>query len=89
MRVHFSTDDLPPRDRDRHQQLPDHWRTLGNRHSTLSGTPRAAVTPGNAMLNYLYGVLNSEITTALHALGLDPALGDFAFRSGWPQLGIL
>jgi CRISPR-associated endonuclease Cas1 len=57
------------------QAVPDHWRTFGARRSPLSGTPRNAVTPGNAMLSYLYGVLASEITIALHATGLDPALG--------------
>jgi len=59
------------------QPVPDHWRTLGTRHSTITGTPRGAVTPGNALLNYLYSVLASEITIALHAAGLDPALGIF------------
>jgi CRISPR-associated endonuclease Cas1 len=57
------------------QAVPDHWRKLGARHSTITGTPRGAVTPGNALLNYLYGVLTSEITIALHAVGLDPMLG--------------
>jgi CRISPR-associated endonuclease Cas1 len=57
------------------QSVPDHWRALGTRHSTITGTPRGAVTPGNALLNYLYSVLASEITIALHAAGLDPALG--------------
>ena len=57
------------------QSVPDHWRALGVRHSTITGTPRGAVTPGNALLNYLYSVLASEITVALHTAGLDPALG--------------
>lgn len=57
------------------QNVPKHWQTFGTRRSPLSGTPRNAVTPANAMLNYLYGVLASEITIALHAAGLDPALG--------------
>lgn len=57
------------------QTVPDHWRTFGARRSPLSGTPRNAVTPGNAMLSYVYGVFASEITIALHARGLDPALG--------------
>jgi hypothetical protein len=57
------------------QTVPDHWCALGTRHSTITGTPRGAVTPGNALLNYFYSVLASEITIALHAAGLDPALG--------------
>jgi CRISPR-associated protein Cas1 len=55
--------------------VADHWKTFGARHSTITGTPRGAVTPGNALLNYLYGVLASEITISLHAIGLDPTLG--------------
>jgi CRISPR-associated protein Cas1 len=69
-----STADMPVQFGPR-QPIPDHWKTFGSRHSTLTGAPRAAVTPGNAMLNYLYGVLASEITIALHAIGLDPAFG--------------
>ena len=59
------------------QNVPAYWRTLGNRQSPLSSSGRKAVTPGQAMLNYLYGVLASEITIALHAYGVDPALGIF------------
>jgi CRISPR-associated endonuclease Cas1 len=57
------------------EAVADHWKTLGTRHSTITGTPRGAVTPGNALLNYLYGVLASEVTIALHTIGLDPSLG--------------
>jgi CRISP-associated protein Cas1 len=57
------------------QEVPDHWRTFGARTSSLTGAPRGAVLPAQAVLNYLYGVLASEITIALHAAGLDPALG--------------
>jgi CRISPR-associated protein Cas1 len=60
---------------ERRQPAPEHWAVLGTRSSTITGTPRGAVTPGNALLNYVYGVLESEITVALHAVGLDPALG--------------
>jgi CRISP-associated protein Cas1 len=59
----------------RRQHVPEYWKSFGARRSTLTGDPRGAVTPGNAMLNYLYGVLASEITIALHAFGFDPALG--------------
>jgi CRISPR-associated endonuclease Cas1 len=69
-----STADIPVQFGPR-QPIPDHWKTFGSRHSTLTGTNRAAITPGNAMLNYLYGVLASEITIALHAIWLDPAFG--------------
>jgi hypothetical protein len=41
----------------------------------MTGDPRGAVLPSQAVLNYLYGVLASEITIALYAVGLDPILG--------------
>jgi CRISPR-associated protein Cas1 len=59
----------------RRQSVPKHWKSFGSRRSTITGDPRGAVTPGNAMLNYLYGVLCSEVTIALHAMGLDPSTG--------------
>jgi CRISPR-associated endonuclease Cas1 len=59
----------------RQAAVPAHWRTLGPRSSPLAYTPRHAATPGQALLNYVYGVAISEVTIALHAAGLDPALG--------------
>jgi CRISPR-associated endonuclease Cas1 len=59
----------------RGQRVPDHWRAYGSRRSPLTGTARNAVVPAQAMTNYLLGVLASEITIALHAVGLDPTLG--------------
>lgn len=59
----------------RSQHVPDYWKTFGFRRSMRTGVARNAVTPGNAMLNYLYGVMTGEITIALNALGLDPTLG--------------
>ena len=53
------------------RSLENPWRSTLDDHST----PRGAVTPGNALLNYLYGVLASEVTIALHTFGLDPSLG--------------
>jgi CRISPR-associated protein Cas1 len=55
--------------------VPGHWLPIGNRNSPLSGSARNAVTPAHAVINYLYAVMASEITIALHAAGLDPALG--------------
>jgi CRISPR-associated endonuclease Cas1 len=57
------------------QRLPDHWRVFGRRDSPLTGSPRLAVNPPNAMLNYLYAVLESESRLAATALGLDPGFG--------------
>ena len=56
-------------------RVPEHWRTFGGRKSAISGSPRLAVNPPNAMLNYLYALLESESRLALAALGLDPGIG--------------
>ena len=56
-------------------RVPDRWKTFGTRLSPLSGSPRLAVNPPNAILNYLYAVLESEACLAITALGLDPGLG--------------
>jgi len=56
-------------------RVPDHWRTFKNRVSPLTESPRLAANPVNAMLNYLYAVLESEARLAVAALGLDPGLG--------------
>jgi CRISPR-associated endonuclease Cas1 len=57
------------------RRVPDHWRTFKNRVSPLTGSPRLAANPVNAMLNYLYALLESETRLAVAALGLDPGLG--------------
>jgi ribosomal protein L32 len=57
------------------RRVPEHWRSFGSRHSPLTNSPRLAVNPPNAMLNYLYAVLESESRLALAALGLDPGIG--------------
>ena len=65
--IPYSRKDLP--------RIPDHWRVFGARMSPLTGSPRLAVNPPNAMLNYLYALLESEASLALAALGLDPGIG--------------
>jgi CRISPR-associated endonuclease Cas1 len=65
--VNYPKNDLP--------RVPDHWRTFGTRQSPLTGSPRRAVNPPNAVLNYLYALLQSESRLALAALGLDPGMG--------------
>jgi CRISPR-associated endonuclease Cas1 len=57
------------------RRVPEHWRSFGSRRSPLTNSPRLAVNPPNAMLNYLYAVLESESRLALAALGLDPGIG--------------
>src|SRR5437899_2255279 len=65
--VQFPSADLP--------RVPDHWRTFGTRKSPLTGSPRLAVNPPNAILNYLYAILEAEARLAASALGLDPGIG--------------
>ena len=57
------------------RRVPDHWRVFGTRDSPLTGSPRLAVNPPNAILNYLYAVLESEARIAATTLGLDPGFG--------------
>lgn len=68
LKVNWSTSRIKPR-----------WCEFGTRTSPLSASPRSAVNPVNAVLNYAYAVLEGEATTACFALGLDPLLGIFHF----------
>lgn len=63
----FPQKDLP--------RVPDHWGTFGSRISSLTGSPRSATNPANAMLNYLYALLEAETRLAAATLGLDPGIG--------------
>jgi CRISPR-associated endonuclease Cas1 len=56
-------------------RVPDNWRTFGGRASPLTGNPRTAANPSNAILNYLYGVLEAAARLSCLAIGLDPGLG--------------
>ena len=57
--------------------LPEHWRMFGQRASLITGGPRTATNPANAILNYLYSLLEAEAIFACYAVGLDPGLGIF------------
>jgi CRISPR-associated endonuclease Cas1 len=61
--------------RKQESRVPAHWRVFGARISPLTGSPRLAVNPPNAIINYLYSVLESESRLAAAALGLDPGIG--------------
>jgi CRISPR-associated endonuclease Cas1 len=63
---------FPDRDMPR---VPEHWRSFGSRVSSLSGSPRVATNPINAILNYLYALLEAECRLAVATLGLDPGMG--------------
>ena len=57
------------------KRVPEHWRNFGARVSPLTGSPRLAANPPNAILNYLYALLESESRLGAASLGLDPGLG--------------
>jgi CRISPR-associated endonuclease Cas1 len=65
--INFSRKDM--------QHVPEHWRVFGSRMSPLTRSPRLAVNPPNAMLNYWYSILEAEARLAISELGLDPGLG--------------
>jgi hypothetical protein len=56
-------------------KIPEHWKQFGSRVSPLTNSPRLAVNPASAILNYLYAILQAESRLALATLGLDPGLG--------------
>jgi hypothetical protein len=56
-------------------RIPARWLRCGSRASVLTGAPRAATSPINALRNYLFACVESEARLALLAHGLDPALG--------------
>ena len=56
-------------------RIPARWLRCDSRASVLTGAPRAATSPINAMRNYLFACLESEARLALLAQGLDPTLG--------------
>ena len=60
------------RDADR---VASHWRTFGSRSSPHTGNPRLAGNPANAILNYLYAILEGEASIAARIVGLDPGIG--------------
>jgi CRISPR-associated endonuclease Cas1 len=57
------------------KRVPDHWLRFGTRHSPLTGQPRLAVNPPNAILNYCFALAEGECRLALSACGLDPSMG--------------
>ena len=57
-------------------RVPENWRRYeGRRSAIMPGSPRNASDPVNAMLNYLYRILEAEGHLATLAVGLDPGLG--------------
>jgi CRISPR-associated endonuclease Cas1 len=67
VRIRFRERDLP--------RMPARWLRCDSRASVLTGAPRAATSPINAMRNYLFACLESEARLALLAHGCDPTIG--------------
>jgi CRISPR/Cas system-associated endonuclease Cas1 len=61
----------------RRDKVPAHWQKFGLRRPEGSKQARKATTVGGALVNYLYGILASEMTIALLGAGLDPGIGVF------------
>jgi len=57
------------------RRVPEHWCRFGARVSPLTGSPRLAANPVNAILNYLYALVEAEAALAIRKLGLDPGMG--------------
>ena len=66
--------------------IPDEWRTIGRRSSRFEDTgSRRASHPVNAILNYAYAVLQSQVQIKAVADGYDPMLGIMHYdRDGSP-----
>jgi CRISPR-associated endonuclease Cas1 len=57
------------------RRVPEHWKCFGSRISPLTHSPRLASNPPNALLNFLYALLESESRLSAAAMGLDPGIG--------------
>ncbi len=55
--------------------IPPEWHSMGLRQSLYGSGNRHATHPLNAMLNYAYAVLESQVRIAAVAGGLDPTIG--------------
>jgi CRISPR-associated endonuclease Cas1 len=65
--MRFGSRDVP--------RVPKQWLAFDSRRSQLSSSPRKASTPINALLNYLYGILEAEARIAAQRVGCDPSMG--------------
>lgn len=59
----------------RRRPIPNNWFEISRRTMTWRKGAQNARHPINAMLNYGYGVLKSQIKSEIIAAGLDPAVG--------------
>jgi CRISP-associated protein Cas1 len=59
----------------RRKPIPEEWHRIGPRSPPNSKRNRGATHPMNAMLNYGYAVLESQVQIAVVSAGLDPTIG--------------
>jgi len=57
--------------------IPSDWLEVEHRQSKVSGDNRNASHPVNAILNYGYAVLESQVRIAAAMLGLDTSIHTF------------
>lgn len=57
------------------RRIPEHWKRFGSRISPLTHSPRLACNPPNALINFIYSILEAESRLAASAMGLDPGIG--------------
>ena len=69
--------------------IPLEWMAVGQRQSLVSGSNRNANHPVNAMLNYAYGALESQVRIATVASGLDPDIGYLHSLPQWFVAGAI
>ncbi|MFZ0139194.1 MAG: CRISPR-associated endonuclease Cas1 [Candidatus Sulfotelmatobacter sp.] len=55
--------------------VPGHWKKFGSRISPITHSPRLAASPSNALLNFVYSLLEAEARLAATAMGLDVGQG--------------
>lgn len=55
--------------------IPPEWRRIGVRQEVMRRRNRKAHHPVNAMLNYAYAVLESQVRIAIAEAGFDPSIG--------------
>lgn len=55
--------------------IPDDWRFVGRRLSFYGRSNKNATDPVNAILNYAYAILESQVLISTIAAGLDPTIG--------------
>ena len=66
-------------------RIPARWLRCDSRASVLTGAPRAATSPLNAMRNYICACWSPKLASHYSHMGCDPTLGVPARRSAQPR----